>query len=49
MYLDQRGVIPAHHTRINGKIPDFTIIKEGGITESIDFILATILACTHDA
>mmetsp|Transcript_13958 Transcript_13958/g.56615 ORF Transcript_13958/g.56615 Transcript_13958/m.56615 type:complete len:145 (-) Transcript_13958:2389-2823(-) len=35
--------------RTNGKIPDFTIAREGGITESIDFTMATVLACTHDA
>ena len=49
MSLEQRGVIPAHHTRINGKIPDFTIAREGGVTEYVEFTMATVLACTHDA
>jgi hypothetical protein len=49
VYPEQRGVIPAHHTRTNGKIPDFTIAREGGFFESVDFTMATVLTCTHDA
>ena len=49
MYPEQCGVISAHHTRINGKIPDFTIAREGGVTEYVEFTMATVLACTHDA
>tara|TARA_B100001758_G_scaffold59135_1_gene49014 strand:+ start:211 stop:711 length:501 start_codon:yes stop_codon:yes gene_type:complete len=49
VYLEQRGVIPAHHTRIDGKIPDFTIAREGGVTESVDYTIATVLAYACDA
>mmetsp|Transcript_10124 Transcript_10124/g.41761 ORF Transcript_10124/g.41761 Transcript_10124/m.41761 type:complete len:296 (-) Transcript_10124:76-963(-) len=49
VYLEQRGVIPPHHTRTNGKIPDFTTAREGGVLESVDFTMATVLTCTHDA
>ena len=49
VYTEQRGVIPAHHTRINGKIPDFTVVREGGALESVDFTMATVLICPHDA
>ncbi len=43
MYPEQCGVISAHHTRINGKIPDFTIAREGGVTECVEFTMATVL------
>ena len=49
MYPEQCGVISAHHTRINGKIPDFTIAREGGVTESVDYTIATVLAYACDA
>ena len=45
VYREQRGVVPAHNRRINGKIPDFTLRREGGITESVDFTTATVLRC----
>ena len=49
VYLEQGGVMPAHHMRTSGKIPDFIVEREGGVNESVDYTTATDLACTHDA
>ena len=47
VYLEQRGIMPAHLTRENGKIPDFVVQREDGTTEAVDFTTATVLEHAH--
>lgn len=49
VYLEQRGIMPAHLTRENGKIPDFIVQREGGTTEAVDFTTATVLEYTRES
>jgi hypothetical protein len=49
VYLEQRGIMPAHLTRENGKIPDFIVQREGGTTEAVDFTTATVLEYSRES